>query len=382
MIYSMLHIYRRTEALEYLKSMQIEQIGELNIFNHPDFLRPALECFAADDCGLLAIKNPQAGFLMPFQVVTAGLGFAKTISGWRNIYAMQGTPLISIQAMADTLISVIHELSKPEYGLPNTLLLHNINLNAPFAKALHELATRKNLPLHVLRQEERPVLRPPAPVTNIEPEHYLSLSIGKNHRRDYRRLWRRLAETGTLEYRIATDQASVLNALEDFLKLEISGWKGKSGTAFLNNQQHAEFIRKAVSNLAAHNLVRIHMLTLDSRSVASLIVFIDRDQAWTWKTAYDEALRAFSPGVLLMIEVLKNHLENPALRITDSCAIPDHPVMSRLFHERESFGTIIIGLTDQSTASVKKITRQLNRYDRLIHILRHIKSRIKKYRKA
>jgi hypothetical protein len=78
-----------------------------------------------------------------------------------------------------------------------------------------------------------------------------------------------------------------------------------------------------------------------------------------------------------MIEVLKNHLSNPVLRLTDSCAIPDHPVMSRLFHERASFGTIILGLTEQSQSSVNQITRQLNRYDRLRMMMRNIKARLR-----
>ena len=367
----MLHIYKKAEAIERLQNMPIEPVAEQNIFNHPAFLGPALDYFATNDCGLINFETPHTSFLLPFEITRAGLGFAKTICSWSNLYATQGTPLIRDHALTETLEAVIRSLRKPDHKLPDTLLLPDINLHAPFAKALHEVALSMSLPLQIIRKEERPVL-----CANEDAESYLTNAIGKNHRREYRRLWRRLSETGTLEYHIASDKTDISNAFERFLTLEAAGWKGKRGTAFLSKHLDADFARQAIRNLAEHNLVRIHMLMLDDRVIASLVVFIDGDQAWTWKTAYDESLKAFSPGVLLMIEVLKNHLENPALRITDSCAIPDHPVMSRLFHEREHFGTIILGLSDKSRASVGKITRQLNRYDRLRSALRTLTARV------
>lgn len=366
----MLHLYRKAQAIEYLKTLQLAPPAEQNIFNHPDFLRPALEHFATDDYGLITTGSATPDFLMPFQGIRAGLGLCKAIYSWSNLYTTQGTPLINAHALPDTLERVLTEL--PKHGLPDTLMLPDISLDAAFAQALTDLAQRKNLPLQIIRQQTRPIL-----LNGTDAETYLTNAIGKNHRREYRRLWRRLSETGRLEHQIATDEAAIIPALEDFLILEASGWKGAAGTAFLTRQRDADFARQAVHALASKQLVQIHVLKLDDKTIASLIVFVDGDQAWTWKTAYDETLRAYSPGVLLMIEVLKNHLSNPVLRITDSCAIPDHPVMSRLFHERANFGTIILGLTEQSQSSVNQIIRQLNRYDRLRMMVRNIKSRLK-----
>ncbi len=366
----MLHLYRKAEAIDYLKTLQLAPPAEQNIFNHPDFLRPALEHYATDNCGLLTTGSTTPDFLMPFQVTRAGLGLRKTIYSWSNLYATQGTPLIKTRTLPDTLEKVLAEL--PKHGLPDTLVLPDISLDGVFAQAMSDLAQRKNLPLQIIRRQMRPLL-----LNGTDAEAYLTNAIGKNHLRDYRRLWRRLSETGRLEHQIATDEATVIPALEDFLSLEASGWKGTAGTAFLTRQRDADFARQAVHALASKKLVQIHALKLNDKTIASLVVFISGDQAWTWKTAYDETLRAYSPGVLLMIEVLKNHLSNPALRITDSCAIPDHPVMSRLFHEHANFGTLILGLTKQSQSSVNQITRQLNHYDSLRMMMRNIKARLK-----
>ncbi len=371
----MLHLYRKQEAIDYLKDVPLAEAAEQNIFNHPDFLCPALEHFADDDCGLIVANSPATDFLMPFQVKRAGLGLRKAIYSWSNLYTTQGTPLVTASALPDTLDTVLDALCKPDYGLPDVLMLPDINLDGAFAQALKTLAQRKNLPLQITRQQARPVL-----LNGTDAESYLTKAIGKNHHRDYRRQWRRLSETGTLDYQIASDETALIAAFEDFLTLEASGWKGAAGTAFLTRKQDADFARRIIRAFSAKKCVQIHRLTLDGRTIASLVVFINADQAWTWKTAYDESLKAFSPGVLLMIEVLKNHLGNPALRLTDSCAIPDHPVMSRLFHDRQAFGTIILGLTPQSHGNVSTITAQLRRYDRLRSAVQRFRAFLRKRR--
>lgn len=127
-------------------------------------------------------------------------------------------------------------------------------------------------------------------------------------------------------------------------------------------------------------MVCIHQLQLNQQLIASLVVFRDAHQAWTWKTAYDEHYGAFSPGTLLMIELIKTHLADPTIRITDSCAVPDHPVMTRLFQDRQTFATLVIGLSEQSTQSAQKLVRQVMRYDRLYNQLRRIRNKLRMVR--
>ena len=111
------------------------------------------------------------------------------------------------------------------------------------------------------------------------------------------------------------------------------------------DRYRAAFAREAVHGLAEQDLCRVHSLTLDGKFIACLIVFVEAGVAYTWKTAYDESYSAFSPGTLLMIEVTRQHLDDPNIELTDSCAVPDHPVMSRLWSERKPIGTLVIGMT-------------------------------------
>ena len=109
------------------------------------------------------------------------------------------------------------------------------------------------------------------------------------------------------------------------------------------DRYRAAFAREAITDLAETDNVRIHTLNLDGEAIASMIVFIMSGTAYTWKTAYDEDFSAYSPGQLLMDNLTAVHLEDPNITITDSCAAPDHPVMSRLWRERCKMGTLIVG---------------------------------------
>ena len=64
-------------------------------------------------------------------------------------------------------------------------------------------------------------------------------------------------------------------------------------------------------------------------------------EAYTWKTAYDEEFARYSPGKLLMGELTEWHLDDANIVRSDSCAVPDHPIMSRFWEEREDMGTLV-----------------------------------------
>jgi hypothetical protein len=143
------------------------------------------------------------------------------------------------------------------------------------------------------------------------------------------------------------------------------------------DRYRAAFAREAVHRLAEQDMCRIHLLTLDGRTIACLIVFVEAGVAYTWKTAYDETLSAYSPGTLLMIEVTKQHLDDPNIVMTDSCAVPDHPVMSRLWAERKPMGTLVIGLTPDADRTARQAASQLHLYRETRNMARILRNRMR-----
>ncbi|MDE1974824.1 MAG: GNAT family N-acetyltransferase, partial [Hyphomicrobiales bacterium] len=69
-------------------------------------------------------------------------------------------------------------------------------------------------------------------------------------------------------------------------------------------------------------------LQLDGRPVAMQVVLRAGSAAYTWKTAYDEALGIFSPGMLLFEDYSKAFLADPGITFIDSCACDEASFMA------------------------------------------------------
>ena len=70
--------------------------------------------------------------------------------------------------------------------------------------------------------------------------------------------------------------------------------------------------------------------------------------------------------------------EDPNIDATDSCAVPDHPVLSRLWSERRSLGTMVIGLTPGSEALTRRAASQLLRDRQTRNMASILRNKVKK----
>ncbi|YBV96145.1 GNAT family N-acetyltransferase [Phyllobacteriaceae bacterium JZ32] len=364
------------EELDYLTYRTVEP----NVFFNPRFLAPAMPRLDDRQVRFMVMRDEnevrsRLRFLMPYTIERPGLAVsAPIIRAWATPFGPQGTPLIDRDDPVSVLEDLFDILSRKHLKMPEVLVLPQMRAKGPVAQLIRSIAIGRNLPLTAIERVERPFLE-----SQMEGDSYLRHAIGSHHRRDYARLWRKLAAQGNLTYSVARSPEEIRQRCEDFLTLEASGWKGKRGSAMAVDRYRAAFAREAVNRLAERDLARIHTLELDGRVIAILIVFIESGEAWTWKTAYDEDLSAYSPGTLLMIEVLKNHLDDPNIARTDSCAVPDHPVMSRLFSERETIETLVIGLNPGADRATQQAASQIHLYRRTLDIARIVRNRIRNF---
>jgi hypothetical protein len=144
----------------------------------------------------------------------------------------------------------------------------------------------------------------------------------------------------------------------------------------LSDRLRAAFAREAVNNLAEIDAARIHTIDLDGQAIASMIVLMMNGEAYTWKTAFNEEMSRYSPGKLLVAQLTDWHLDDANIVRTDSCAIPDHPIMSRLWKEREGMGTLIIGLRENSDREVRQVGTQLHLYQNTRNVAKMIRQKI------
>jgi hypothetical protein len=365
--------YDLQDELDFLSNRAMEP----NVFFSGRFLAPAMPrledrqvrlALMRDDNG----KRSRMRLLMPFTVDKPGLAVGPSIIRvWANSFAPLGTPIVDGEEAAETLDNLFEALARRETRLPTTLVLPDLRLNGLFAQMAKAVAIGRNLPLTIANSYERPMLQ-----SYDDADTYLRRTISASHLREMRRQWRLLEQHGTVTYNLARQPGEVHMRMEEFLALEASGWKGKKRSALVLDRYHAAFAREAVSNLAAVDAVRIHTIDLDGSAIASMIVLMMGGEAYTWKTAFNEEYARFSPGKLLMGELTEWHLDDANIMRSDSCAVPDHPIMSRFWQEREEMGTLVIGLTQNSDRDVRQVAAQLHMYRSTRNIAKRLREKI------
>jgi CelD/BcsL family acetyltransferase involved in cellulose biosynthesis len=215
---------------------------------------------------------------------------------------------------------------------PSAVMLNAMSAEGATAEALTRVLTERGSTFCRLKETKRPKL-----VTGGDPNEYLTQSLSSSTRKKLRQYRRRLAERGDL-------RSVVVSAPEDvdaFLQLEAEGWKGRRGTALLSSPQDAAFARAMLGAFARSGEAFIHALELDRRPVSMQVMLRAGPAAFTWKTAYDEALGDMSPGMLLFEDYTKAFLENDQIASVNSCAYDETSFMAG-WQERQAVADLMI----------------------------------------
>ena len=178
----------------------------------------------------------------------------------------------------------------------DVLLLRDVPRHGPTSTLLEAAA----------RADRHPTGRWPSLVTP-----YLSLAgdsreaeLSSKFLANLRRRMRKLAEQGAVSYRRVDGGAEVEPFLAQFFALEAAGWKGERGTAIARDPRTIAFYRGVARAAGAEGWLALRALDLDGRPVAMHFGLQHRGVYSLPKPAYDERLRACSPGQLLFREVL------------------------------------------------------------------------------
>jgi O-antigen/teichoic acid export membrane protein/CelD/BcsL family acetyltransferase involved in cellulose biosynthesis len=204
----------------------------------------------------------------------------------------------------------------------------------------------------------------------------LDQRIPRKTRKELARLARRLGEDADLDFEVATAEADLAPALDAFLDLERSGWKGRRGTAMAARPQEEAFIRAAAAGLAAHGHMRVALLRHGGRPIAGALVILGVGRAFYFKTAYDERYRRFSPGALVTRALSGHLLADPAILATDSLATANHPMIDRLWPDRLELFDWMAALQPGTAPAFALMARLEVARGRLYHRLRRLRDRL------
>jgi len=348
-------IVRGAEGMApYLKLWQelADSAAEPNVFYEPWMVLPALKTFPNPVPEFYLVfaaghgpetPKPQLCGLFPFTRKRRFKGMRLgVLTLWKYLYCALCTPLIRKGSEAETLNALL-EYCESKSGAA-IMEWEHISGDGPFGQTLVDVFGERNTTSFVDDSWTRAALHPKAGGTS---DDYLRNAISGKARKEYKRKENRLAEEGVMEYitlesGLNDGEVGLEARLENFLRLEFEGWKGKEGSAFACQPSHREFFMTVTQEAYKRGSLALTELRLDGQPIASKCDLIAGDCAFAFKIAFDESYSRFSPGLLLEIEGIREVHKNPKITWMDSCAVRDHFMINRLWTERRILQNLVI----------------------------------------
>ena len=126
---------------------------------------------------------------------------------------------------------------------------------------------------------------------------------GKNLKQNIRKQRRKLLEDGVAtRLEVIRDPALVAGALDDYGRLESSGWKASGGTAIHPGNTQGRFYRDMLERFCATGRGCIYRYRFADQVVAVDLCIESETALVILKTTYDESIKALSPAFLMREE--------------------------------------------------------------------------------
>ena len=276
----------------------------------------------------------------------------KTAVTWDTGFLFSGTPLLDKTNPSSALKGLLNQSQKSLKA--HAVIFKKVQQAQEFTQTIEQLAT-SSAPKHkTFNQHERAAL-----FCNSDYDTWFNENVSRKRKKEYRRLRNRLADQGKLVSTTWDTSMPITPWLDEFLALEKSGWKGKGGTAIACNKGQEGQLRQAVELMAQNGSLLFWKITLDGEVIASMFGFMENKQAWLGKMAFDETKSQFSPGVLVILDATKDLLDNPLgypeLKLVDSSADANHPMINNIWRDRIQIADYLIAAPNTSDLLFKVI---------------------------
>jgi CelD/BcsL family acetyltransferase involved in cellulose biosynthesis len=310
---------------------------EANAFYDPAWAR-AVARFAHGKAGarvLVAWDSPTKRRL---------IGLLPVIPAWRALripvpvfvawqaYAPLTTPLLdrdNAEAAARALLAAARQ------GGAQALLLPALAQDGPAAKAMQSAVAAFGIEPCVFERHER------ARLDAAQDCDEAVRALGAKKLKELRRQRNRLADDGEVAFRVAAPGRETEAAIESFLTLEASGWKGASGTALAAKPGDAAFLKAALPAMAAAGNAEVVTLQSGDKVVAAGILLRHLRNACFFKIAYDESAAKTSPGVQLTLDITRAMCADETIDSVDSTAIANHPMIDHIWRDRQPVADVL-----------------------------------------
>ena len=129
--------------------------------------------------------------------------------------------------------------------------------------------------------------------------------LSSKRRSDFRRSRRHAEQSGDVRAEfLSPEEHQVDRALDRAFEVERRSWKGTAGTA-LADSRAGYFYRRYARRVAGRNELRVAFLHVGQELAAMQLGVVHANRYWVLKVGYDPQFHRASPGILLMVEAIK-----------------------------------------------------------------------------
>jgi CelD/BcsL family acetyltransferase involved in cellulose biosynthesis len=327
-------------ALDGLSRQDIERWRELaadaaepNPFFEPDYVLPAAELIGGRRLALLVVQaRDEWSACMPIhrprrwhRVPVA------CVASWHHKYCFLGTPLVRPDREESAVASLARELMRQPAAFVG---LDSLADEGAVRDALRTAIEDGGGEEVQVNGYERAMLR-----RRESADDYVTLKA--KSRSELGRKRRRLQDEVGAALQLV-DRADDSEAVDTFLELEASGWKGQGGTAIASLEQDAEFFRTICRSFQEQG--RLHLLSLQANDqpVAMACNLRAGDGVFCFKIAFDERWWRSSPGAQLVLDHVQWFHRDAGAAWMDSCVQPDNKLVNRLWPDRRRIVTLAL----------------------------------------
>lgn len=341
-------VERTSELAAFVPAWEDLVAGALepNVFYEPWMLMPAARTFAADQALFFVFVflpdprrpdgPPRLGGFFPLQRRRGYRGVPVTyLSLWKHIYCFLCTPLLRAEGAAETLDVFFDWLRRDPRGAA-LIEMPFVNGDGPFQQLLVRYFRGHATCTDVSECYVRALYYP-----RSDAERYLEQALTTKRRKELRRQEKRLSELGDLQYRVLQPGGDVSFWLDEFLRLEALGWKGRQQTALASHAADGAFFKEVAQEAFRRGRLMLLGLFLDDKPLALKCNFLAADGGFAFKIAFDEAFARYSPGVHLEMANMAQARALPNFHWMDSCAVADHFMINRLWTERRVIQNVL-----------------------------------------
>ena len=133
--------------------------------------------------------------------------------------------------------------------------------------------------------------------------------LSKSHRKQVRRLERRLLDTGRARMRISSSANEIDRDLTTLVDLHQRRRREQGEAGRFADERFATFHQEVTRQLLSEGLLRLAIVDLDGRPVAAEYQVLSRDVVYAYQSGIDPAALDFEPGKLATLATLRQAID-------------------------------------------------------------------------